>query len=119
MENLELNKVLNNILIELSCLKNGQESLLRELSIVKNKITDLESCIKELTQKTKVIQLCEEHEYTNKFNILFEGHALINEKLDVLIDSFNDVTASISATEIASKVNCRDIAIIKEKVGIF
>lgn len=112
------NAILESILNKIEEMQEKQKGLIKSVLCIENEITEIKNNLEILKQHEKKIEICVENEHSEKFNILFEGYSLINEKLDHIIDSVKDVNESVSAAEIASKINCKDIAVLKEVVGV-
>ncbi len=112
------NTILESIVHKIEEMQEKQEGLIKSMSHIKKEITEIKDNLELLEQHEKKMEICVENEHSEKFNVLFEGYSLINEKLDCIIDSVKDVNESVSAAEIASKINCQDIAVLKEVVGV-
>lgn len=110
--------LLNEVLYELKNLRDGQALIMNDINTIKAEIIKINNNITCLENQNRKIEVCIENEQSEKFDILFEGNALINEKLDAILGDINDLSSSISATEIVSKVNCREISFLKEKIGV-
>lgn len=87
----------------ISSLKAGQETLQKDVST--------------LQAGQLKIQIFLENDIDKKLSVQFDGHALNTEKIDHISETVDDIDAAMTAVDIVTKANIKEINKLKTKIG--
>ncbi|MGX8710082.1 MAG: hypothetical protein ACQGTM_07535 [bacterium] len=97
------NELLQAILNKLDGLEKGQEALQKDVST--------------LQAGQLKIQITLENDIGKKISALFDGHQLDSEKIEHISETVDDIDAAMTAVDIVTKANIKEINKLKTKIG--
>ncbi|TQI66770.1 hypothetical protein [Clostridium sp. KNHs216] len=97
------NELLQAILNKLDGLEKGQEALQKDVS--------------SLQAGQLKIQITLENDIGKKISALFDGHQLDSEKIEHISETVDDIDAAMTAVDIVTKANIKEINKLKTKIG--
>ena len=89
----------------------NNEELLRAISEMIDK--KLEPVQQDITK----IKIFLENDIDKKLSALFDGHALNTEKIEHISETVDDIDAAMTAVDIVTKANIKEINKLKTKIG--
>ena len=125
MENNELLQAIRQIVKEENePLKQDISSVKTDISSVKTDISTLKKGQEALQKDVSTLQAGQlkinielENNIDKKLSALFDGHQLDTEKIDHISETVDDIDASVTAMDIVTHANVKEINKLKAKIG--
>lgn len=102
---------------DVSDLKIGQESLKQDVSGLKIGQESLKQDVSALKDGQLKINVKLENDIGKKLSALFDGHKLNTEKIDHISETVDDIDATMTAVDIVTRANVKEINKLKTKIG--
>lgn len=118
------NELLQAILSKLDGLEKGQELLQQEVAgltvgqeTLQQNISSLKQGQESLQQQITKTNIILENDIDKKLSALFDGHALDTEMIKHIVETVDDIDAAMTAVDIVTKANIKEINKLKTKIG--
>ena len=108
---------ISGIQADIPGLREGQTSLRQGQESLRQDTADLRQNQKLLQEDVTKIKVTLENEIGRKLSALFDGHQLDTEKIAQIGDTVDDIDAAMTAVEIVTKANTKEINKLKAKTG--
>lgn len=98
--------------------KMNDNELLQAISeMMDKKLEPIKQDISKLKDGQLKINITIENDIGKKLSALFDGHQLNTQKIDHISETVDDIDASITAVDIVTRANIKEINKIKSKIG--
>lgn len=95
---------------------NNEEKILEMLSKMQGDITGIKETLEEVDQRSIRTQVLLETDITDRLQLLYDGHALLKEKMEELVSKsrIEEIETDIDLLKHAFKLMQQDIAELKK-----
>lgn len=93
------------------------EMMAKKLEPIQQDLSSMKEDISSLKAGQLKTQIFLENDIDKKLSALFDGHALNTEKIDHISEMVDDIDAAMTAVDIVTKANIKEINKLKTKMG--
>jgi hypothetical protein len=98
-------------------LMNDNELLQAISEMMDKKLEPIQKDICDLNAGQLKVNIFLENDIDKKLSALFDGHALSTEKIEHISETVDDIDAAMTAVDIVTKANIKEINKLKTKIG--
>jgi chromosome segregation ATPase len=116
-ENEPLKQDISSVKTDISSVKTDISSVKTDISTLKKGQEALQKDVSTLQAGQLKINIELENNIDKKLSALFDGHQLDTEKIDHISETVDDIDASVTAMDIVTHANVKEINKLKAKIG--